>query len=236
MEVKRPFFPIVTIKDVKPLLQKDGQVFSYEISATFGDKTVLKIYENEGYSLNEYVGAKMECLLEITKGKFEYPENNNIVSDNTLTFRFQWSKRAYEFFPELMAMQEQITNVKSSEEAALQQLFDTKATRIFAEWGLKGLHLGIDQDKPMLSSAEGFFLLNEYEFEEEIEELELDQEVCIRVEEVFLRGIRPCITEGTPVRQLKVIPQPEKKDTAPVLQTQPEPAEKKKGRSRFFID
>jgi hypothetical protein len=229
-------FPILTIQKVRPLLKKEEIVFSYSIVATTQSGKVINLYENAGLNLVDYVGQKMECLLEITRGEFKYPSNASIKLDNCFIFKYQWQKRIYEYFPELRKISNDLDNANPAQQESLQALFDQTATNFFTAWGLNGLQLGIYQDKPLLSSPDGFFLLNEYEFENDIEELELDQEVHIRIDEAFLRGIRPCVSSDIPVKQLHVLKQPEKEEPIADPLPQPDPSEKKKARSRFFID
>jgi len=187
-------FPLISIKSVKPLLSQGPKVFAYQIEALTEDGNSISIYENKGLDLREYIGAKMECLLEITRGELNYKKELSAMPENALVFKYLWIRRLHEFFPELMKIRESLSGANNKEEVSLKRQFETAANTLFTEWGLNGLGVEIYQDKPLLSCADGFYLLNEYEFEDEIDALELGQEVYIKIEEAFLRGIRPCAT------------------------------------------
>ncbi len=183
--------PILTIKEIKPLLIKDDKAFAYQINAVTQNNEIFTLYENKGLDLTSYIGKEMECILEITKGAFEYKDEDEEEPKNTIVFQYKWLKRLNEYFPELIKLHEELNQANGKEEDSIQEIFEATAAKLFQDWGLNGIHLGIYQDKPLLSTLSGFFLLNEYEFEEEIELLELNQEVYIRVDELYLRGIRP---------------------------------------------
>lgn len=185
-------FPILTLKSVSPLLRKDGKVFAFELETKTANGRTIILYENKGLDLRAYIDKEMECLLEITRGHFVYKNDDNSKPETTLVSQYQWQKRLYEYFPELMNIHSAIDNASPKDEPFVQEQFEITANKFFKEWGLNGLDIGIYQTKPLFSSSEGFFLLNEYQFEEELEELELGEEVYIKIDEVFLRGIRPC--------------------------------------------
>jgi hypothetical protein len=197
-------FPILTIKAVRPLLSKGKIVFAHQILATTQDGITLSLYENRGLDLNIYVGDKMECLLEITKGEF-YNSKGEIIPEDALKFTYQWQKRTYEFFPELVERRETLDEAGEEEEEAMQELFEAHSLKMLQNWGLNGIELDIFQAKPLLSSTNGFFLLNEYEFEEELEKLELNEQVNIKIDELFLRGVRPYACESEVDKKQKII-------------------------------
>jgi hypothetical protein len=231
MEAQEKFqFPILTIQKLEPLLSKGDKVFAYKIMATTERGNHLELYENTGLDLSNYIGAKVEFLLEITKGKFEYMDDYDKNAENTIIFQYEWHKRLNEYFPELIKISNDLDEADDDEEGSLQELFETTADRIFKEWGLNGLNIGIYQAKPLLSSHSGFFFLNEYEFEEEVDFLELDQKVYIQIDEIYLRGIRPYLPDG------KEYKREEKKEV--LKQKEPEqreePKETKKSKFTFL--
>ena len=194
MENQHTFqFPSLTIKAVKTLLRKDNNVFAHKIIGTTQNGITLSIYENKGLDLSMYIGDKMECLLEITRGEL-YNLTDQIVPEDAIKFTYQWQKRIYEFFPGLVQMNEQVNNAADEEEEAMQESFEAHALKILNDWGLNGLEWDVYKARPLLSSSDGFFLLNEYQFEGELEKLELNEEVNIKIDEVFLRGVRHCLS------------------------------------------
>lgn len=228
-------FPILTIKGIKPLLSKNDRVFAYSVTAITEKGDTLTFYENKGLSLKDYIGQKMECLLEITKGKFLYMSEEGRAHKNTLTFKYQWLKRPYEFFDHLVKIREDLQEEHATKEDSMYQSFETAAFKFFHDWGLNGLQIGIYQDKPLLSSTDGIYLLNEYEFEEDIQVLELNRTVAIKIDEIYLRGIRPCIPLKS-VRQKELITQPKPKEESQSIVEKAEPKEKKKGRFDSLLD
>lgn len=217
-------FPVLTVKEVKPLLEKDGQVFASEIKGLLANGQEVRVYENRGLDLTGYTGRQMECLLEITQGRFEYPDAENTVPGDATAFRYQWYKRATEYFPQLVKLQEDFIEAGPEREEAAGHAFETAATDLFRTWGLNGLNIGIYQAKPVLHCGLGLFLLNEYVFEDEIEELEADAEVYIRMKELYLRGIRPFVTEE------------ERQEMEEEIVVQEPPPPKQKRRISFSMD
>lgn len=221
-------FPILIIKQVTPLLSKGEKTFAYKINAITENEEPVTFYENKGLDLSEYIGMQMQCLLEITRGNFYYLERVAKKSQNTIAFTYQWQKRLFEYFPDLVKLKDEHDDANDAEESSKQDLFETTACRIFNDWGLNGLDIGIYQAKPLLASRSGFFFLNEYEFEEEVDLLELDEKVYIQIDEIYLRGIRPYLPDGKEFKQKARMPEQEK----------PEPensaAEPKKSRFSFL--
>lgn len=225
-------FPLFTIKDVKPLLQKDDTVFAFEIKAITENGFLVSFYENKGLDLRAYIGEKMKCLLEITKGKVAYDKKR--IQSGSIEFKYEWEKRLFEYFPELMKTRNHVFETNGKEEDSLRTLFESTATKTYKEWGLNGINLGIYQTKPLLSSSIGHFLLNEYEFEEKIDSLELNDTIYIDIEEMFLRGICPLDSSKQVIQkagdeQLKSVTKPEQP-------TQPEPAQPPKRKFSFIAE
>ncbi|MEO6231102.1 MAG: hypothetical protein ABJB11_23050 [Ferruginibacter sp.] len=226
-------FPVFVIKKVRPLVRKDNKVFAYEIIAITEFEESFKIYETKGLNLSEYINKKVECLVEITNGKFEYRDNNEKPPEDVTSFYYQWFKRPYEFFPELVELKNDLHEANSLNENDLTKHFNDTALKLFSSWGLNGLNIDKYQAKPLFNSSLGFFLLNEYEFEEEIENLELNEEVYIRIDELFLRGIRP-IEPITQSEQQQSASQPKPQSALPEPEKAEAPEEKKRRRTFFF--
>lgn len=204
-------FPILTIQKIRPLLQKDERVFAYEIKSITEKSEMHTMYENKGLDLGKYIGKEMQCLLEITRGQFHYLNEFDKKPSNISEFKYLWHKRLYEYFPDLVKISDDLDEAYSTEEDSIQEIFESTATRVFKDWGLNGLEMGIYQAKPLLSSPHGFYFLNEYEFEDEIEELELNEKVYIEIKEIYLRGIRPYLPHGKEYRREEKI-EPEQKE------------------------
>jgi hypothetical protein len=224
-------FPLLSIKEIRPLLQKGDITFAYEAKALTENGFIVPFYENKGLDLQSFIGKKMKCLLEITKGKIVYKKND---IKNTIKFQYLWHKRLFEYFPDLMKIRDDKQKAYDKKEEFLQELFESTAIKTYAEWGLNGINIGIYQTKPLLSSSIGFFLLNEYEFEEEIDALELNDTIYIEIQEMFLRGICPVEMpkEKSEIQKPSIIKpeppkQPEKKE---------EPAQTSKRKFSFFIE
>ncbi len=184
-------FPIFTIAEVKPLLKKGEKVFAYEIIVADDKGKKFTIHDNKGTDLSNYIGVKAQFLLEITQGSFEYKNDDGKVPEDTMAFSYQWLKRPYEFFPELEKLKSIVRESSGAEEEKLREDFETTAEKKFKEWGIGGLNIGVYDAKPLLKSEAGIFFLNEYEFEEELEYMELNEEVYIRIERLYLRGVNP---------------------------------------------
>jgi hypothetical protein len=223
-------FPLLTIKEVKPLLQKDETVFAYEIKAITENGFLVSFYENKGLNLIAFIGEQMKCLVEITRGKVAYDKKR--IQSGSIEFKYQWQKRLFEYFPELMKIRNDKQKACGKQEESLEKLFEVATTKAYQDWGLNGINLGIYQTKPLLSSSIGHFLLNEYEFEEEIDALELNDTIYIDIEEMFLRGICPLDSSKVEVQkegQNKIAVQPE-------TPSQPEPTHPPKRKFSFIAD
>lgn len=219
--------PKFIFKKVAPLLQKDNKVFASKVDAIALDGLAVSMYENKGLSLKDFIKEKMECLVEITKGNLGYKKKSQKIPEGSIAFTYQWLKRPYEFFPELSKIYNDFQNAEITEQDSKRASFEIAASDFLKNWGLNGVSLETYQTKPLLNSEYGIFLLNEYEFEEEIDTLELNQEIYITIEELYLRGIRPC----------EPLKNPKPKQTA-AIQQQPkeepeQPKETKKKRTFF---
>ena len=190
-------FPSLTILSIKPLLMKMDKILSYQINAKLPGGEMVTMYENKGLDLAAYLDKKMTCILEITKAEFKYAEEDDKIPENTLKCKYGWLKRSYEYFPELVRLDKNadIADGSEKEQEMKQDLFEAATTAFFKEWGINGIQLHPMKDKPMLHSSYGSLLLNEYEFEEELDDLEFDTDVYIQIEEMFLRGITPVLID-----------------------------------------
>ena len=185
-------FPKFIFKKVTPLLQKDDIIFANKIDAIALDGLPVSMYENKGLRIKDFIKQQMECLVEITRGKFGYKKKSQKIPEGAIAFTYQWLKRPYEFFPELSKIYDDAQNSALNEQDSKRASFEKTASDFLKNWGLNGLNLDVYQTKPLLNSEYGSFLLNEYEFEEELDALELNQEIYITIEELYLRGIKPC--------------------------------------------
>ena len=217
--------PKLIINKIIPLLKKNNMVFAYQIIATNENGVVFNIYENKGLNLTEWLNQKVFCLLEITKGEFLYKNDEGKKTENK--FQYQWLKRPYEFFDELNTAR---TELNDNGDNTLNQ-FDEIAVNFFKNWGVNGINLGIYQAKPVFKSNIGIFLLNEYEFEEEIEYLKLEEEVYLRIDELFIRGISPIPDNSKQKEDLAI-----KKQIVPPAPKPPEEPKQNKGRFNLFPD
>jgi hypothetical protein len=172
MEVLSSYkLPTLTVTEVKPLLQNE-RVISNSVNAITENGNILHFYENSGIALTDYVGQKLECLLEVVRGRFIYSTNNIKSPKRCTCFTYQWLKRPYELFPELLDMKNRLPPEGSTEDEADAE-FDKNASRFFQDWGLNGIHIGIYQAKPLITSEDGAFFLNEFQFEDDIDSLKM---------------------------------------------------------------
>lgn len=219
-------FPKIILKKVTPLLQKDDIIFASKIEAVMLDNLPIPICENKGLTLNEFIKQQLECIVEITKGSLGYKKKSQKTPEGAIAFTYQWLKRPYEFFPELSKIYDDAQNSDLAEQDSKRASFETNASKFLKNWGLNGVSLGVYQTKPLLNSEYGIFLLNEYEFEEELDNLELNQEIYITIEELYLRGIRPLDEQS--LLKWKQSKEQEKNSPPPPEPGQPQPEVKKK--------
>jgi len=217
--------PKFFLKKVTPLLQKDNIIFASKVDAISLDGLALSMYENKGLILKDFIKEKMECLVEITKGNFGYKKKSQKTPEGTIAFTYQWLKRPYEIFPALSKIFNDVQSSDLPKQDSQRASFEITASEFLKNWGLNGVNLEVYQTKPLLNSEYGIFLLNEYEFEEEIGRLALDEEIYIEIEELYLRGIRPLDEQSL----LKWKQKEQQRATLPQPETpQPQPEVKKK--------
>jgi len=225
--------PKFIFKKIAPLLQKDNIIYASKVDAIAMDGLAVSMYENKGLALKEFIKEQMECLVEITRGKFGYKKKSQKIPEGAIAFTYQWIKRPYEFFPELSKIYNDIQNAALNEQSSKRDFFEKTATDFLKNWGLNGVNLEVYQTKPLLNSEYGIFLLNEYEFEQEIDSLELNQEIYITIEELYLRGVRPCESPNKLKQKQQITTQPKPKEE-PIKELPKEEPNEKKPRKFFF--
>jgi hypothetical protein len=188
----------LTVLEVIPALIKEERVLAYKFNAQMPNGETVSLYENKALDLKEYVNKKIDCLVEITKGEFKYiDKKKEQIPSDVLRCKYKWVKRLYEYFPELVKLASEANNASEKEEEKKRELFEESANQFFKSWGMNGLQFGVLQSMPLLSSPYGLLLLNEYEFEENLEEFEFEEDVYIKIDELFLRGVAPHILNET---------------------------------------
>ena len=184
--------PVLTLTEVLPSLSYEDAILAYKLTGITDEQVSIPIYENKGLDLNRYIGEKMECILEITLGEI-YDETSENIPKSAILFEYQWTEGVFVFFPKLLKLQREMDEVSMEEEDKLEEEFEEYAKDLFTKWGISGFGLDVYEQRPMLLTSCGIFLINEHEFENEIDDWELDQKIYINIREAYLRGIRPYI-------------------------------------------
>lgn len=185
-------FPSVILKKITPLLVEGEEIYVIGIEGESNGK-YLNIYDNKCLKLNDYIEKKIDCVLEITRGKIWYPYQKDKMPDNAIKAKYLWHNGCHVFFPELMAMLENPDERNSDEDN--EEAFKNAAEDIFSNWGPNGIGMEVFQSKPMIQTDIGTFFINEYEFEEDIDVWELYEEFYVEIKEAYLRGINIYIPE-----------------------------------------
>ena len=184
--------PVVVIEKTIPLLERDNIVYATEIHAKLLNGKKIIFYENTGLNLDGYIGEKMECVLEITEGNLFYPPYSENVS-TYLPCEYIWPELGFIFFPDLKKIREEMENADIKLEDELEDIYEKKAIEVYNSFGLKGFGFDIYSYYSMIMIYDCIFYLNEYEFEQDIDDLEVEDEFYIDVFEIYLRGVRPYI-------------------------------------------
>lgn len=182
--------PIFIIKDAIPTLEKDGQVFAHNVSVETEKRQAFKLIERQGLPIEKYVGKTAELVLEVLDADFfeiETKDDAKKLPKDVLKGTYIWSNTGYKFIYELLDMIEGHSDDPDYDYN--EDEYDELATRLFADWGNHGLGLDVYQDKPMLKTEEGIFLLNEFRNEEIIEDWELGDTIYFRPKQILLRGL-----------------------------------------------
>ena len=186
------YAPVLQIDIIKSALEKDGVVYANIItgSTKSGKKYVFR--ERRGIPIDQYINKPLECVLEVIDADFFYPQNKEDIKklpDGVEEGKYVWVESGDKFIPELVEMVE--GHQEEEEYEYDDDEFEKLAISSLDNWGVCGFGLRLDQNKPMVKTAEGVFLFNEYQNEEVIEEWELGQTVYFRPKEILLRGIKP---------------------------------------------
>ena len=190
--------PAFKIEKVTPALEKKGHVYARLISAKNKLKEKFVLRERTGIEVEKYMDKPLECLAEIVKAQFIDPKTpkKDLPSDVVKGTFIGWDT-GYKFFQELVSMVDGETGDAADEDYDEDE-YDTLATELFSKWGIYGFGLDVYRDKPMIETDNGVFLLNEFIFEEQIDEWEQSlmpgMAVCFVIEELLLHGIK--IYEG----------------------------------------
>jgi len=184
--------PVVVIEKIIPLLKRDDVTYATEIHGELLNGKKIFFYENTGLNLEEYIGKEMECVLEITEGNLFYPP----ISEDVSTYfpcEYIWSELGFIFFPELKKIREEMEDADINQEKELEDLYEKTSVEIYANFGLKGFGFDTYSYHTMLLIYDCIFYLNEYEFEQDIDDFEVEDKFHIDIYEIYLRGIRPYI-------------------------------------------
>ena len=181
--------PVLLIESFAPTLSYDGKIYASELIGKFNN-IPLVLYETKGLDYSELIGIEVECVIEITRGIIYSP--NEDISSSCTSFDFIWEHTPTLFFPELLKMVEGEDSVGFKSKRK-EEDFEKAAEKALKDWGLDGFGLEYTRRKPMLKSENGIFLINEFEFENEIDFWDLGTKVFIEIHEAYLRGIRPYI-------------------------------------------
>lgn len=191
-KIKSYNLPVLLITNVISTLEKDGVSYAHLINAENEKGEKYKFRERRGLPLEQYIGKTVECVLEIIEAEFHYPESKEEIKKlpgDILHGTYLWSESGYKFIPELVEMIE--GDPDDEDHDYDEDEYDRIAADYFNNWGVSGLGLGIYQNKPMLQTENGIYLLNEYQNEDDIEEWEYEQKIYFRPKTFLLRGIKP---------------------------------------------
>ena len=192
MEIRKALnVPKIILEKFNRTVEFDSKLYASSMIATL-DKTSFILFDNKGIDLNEYLGKEMECLFEVTRGKIWYP-NPKYKHPTAIPANYLWYQPSYSFFQRFINIQEYPESLDLKYSSEIAQLYESEAIPVFKDWGINGFGLEIYESKPVISTEFGVIILNEYEFEENIDAWKLDQPIFIEIHEAYLRGIRPYI-------------------------------------------
>ena len=193
--------PAFKIKEVSPTLEKEGKVYARLITASNSDNRIFTFREHSGLEVEKYTDKPIECVSEIVKARFlnieELKEKEQKPPADAIQGTFIGWNTGYKFFQELVSMVDGETG-DADDDDFNEDEYDILATELFAKWGISGFGLDVYRDKPMIKTEDGVFFLNEFIFEEQIDEWEESMlpnvPVCFVIEELLLHGFK--IFEG----------------------------------------
>jgi hypothetical protein len=195
--------PVLMLEKVTPVLTKGDIIFASQMVFSMDNQKTVTAYENKGLELTSLLGQKVEVLLEITRGEVVYLNDGEVSDQKYFGFDYCWLRRPLEYIDVLISLGKDLISPDKDDEEPDNNDLEDQATSVMRDWGRNGLNIGLYQAKPVLNSSRGLFLLNEFEFEEDIDSFEFGQQVSVVIEECFLRGIRPYVSEQE--RQLQKI-------------------------------
>ena len=194
-------FPILQPTEVTFSFEGNGKIYARLTTATDQNGLAYSIRERSGLEVEKYQEKPIECVSEIVKARFfkieELKENKQKPPADAIQGTFIGWNTGYKFFQELVSMVDGETGDADDDDFDEDE-YDVLATELFAKWGISGFGLDVYRDKPMIKTENGVFFLNEFIFEEQIDEWEESMlpnvPVCFEIEELLLHGFK--IFEG----------------------------------------
>lgn len=183
--------PLLQIDSVEPSLERDGTVYARHIKASNEQEQIYEFRERNRIPVEEYIGKTAECILEILEAQFYYPQNKEEIKKlpkDVEKGEYAWIESGDKFIPELVEMVEGHQDEEGYEFEYDE--FERLGINYLKNWGVSGLGLDIDQGKPMVKTANGVFLFNEYQNEELIDRWELYQPLYFKPLRMILRGMK----------------------------------------------
>jgi hypothetical protein len=190
--------PVFRVESVTSTIENNGKVYARLISLEDKERNLYKVRERTGIVVENYKDKPLECVLEIVKARFfdleELKEKKLNPPGNAIQGTFAGWNTGYKFFPELVEIVDGETGSADDEDFD-EDAYDILATELFAQWGISGFGLDVYRDKPMIKTEDGVFFLNEFIFEEFIDQWEEsllpNVKVCLVIDELLLHGIKP---------------------------------------------
>jgi len=197
-------FPLFQPENLISSLEKAGKIYARLFSLKDRERRICQARERSGIEVEKYNGKPLQCVAEIVKARFydleELEEKKKNPSKDAIYGTYAGWNTGYKFFPELVEMVDGETG-SADDEDFNEDAYDVLATQLFEKWGVSGFGLDVYCDKPMLQTENGTFFLNEFIFEELIDEWEESPlpnvKVCFIIDELLIHAIKPFTGEWT---------------------------------------
>ena len=182
--------PAITINSCKPSLEKNGKVYAQVLEVgweSYGKNHTFLARERRGLSVDNFTN-NTEALFQLIQGDIMLLKDENGKSvklpKDYIQATFLSIQETYLFFPVMV----EFVNFQEGFDFD-EEVYDWLVTKIFEDYGEKGFGVDPYSSFYMVQTDNGVFLINEFIFEQKVEEILPNTPIGLKIEETLLLSI-----------------------------------------------